>query len=263
MGVRSLRLPLVLLAIFVRSNAYAMGPRVWLCAGSVLPDGSRVVAPSTLNGMFSALSTSFDLLGRTGDWDETSRTGNPIRCKDITLYKTGYSNGLAARGYEEGSAVEWREGEVYALINGLDRQATSKLFESQEHMDAGRRSRALRAMQDALLLDRDAMVASYLWFGMQRGKEAGALTLEDLCQPDGALLLQPLPYPVPHGFQVGMPRRLLPPRAPLLLILYWALLLALLSVTPCIKMFWPALLCRPVAWPVIPAAALGLDTGCH
>ena len=55
-----------------------------------------------------------------------------------------------------------------------------------------------------LVADRDAMVASYLWWGLQRGKECGLLQREDLALPDGSLLPLPLPHPVPVGFQVGL-----------------------------------------------------------
>ncbi|GAB4815694.1 hypothetical protein N2152v2_002740 [Parachlorella kessleri] len=172
--------------------------------GTVLPDGSQVAAPSSLNGLLSALSTSFELLGRRGPWDEAARSGNPIHSKDITVFKLGYARQTAAAGFEEGSAIEWRESEVQQLVQGLDARAVLKLAEYQLCAGHGRTHGAQQALQEALLLDRDAFAVVYLWQSMQRGKEAGSLALDDFALPDGSALPQPLPFPLPNGFQVDV-----------------------------------------------------------
>ena len=169
----------------------------------MLPDGRKVAAPSSLNGMVSQLSTSFEILGRHGDWDEESRAGNPVLSKAITLFKSGYRRSMSEGGFEEGSAVEWTQLEVFALVAGLETEAAAELQRSLGLLASWRTSDAAGAMVKCLLLDRDAMAASYLWWGMQRGKECGLLARDDLAQPDGRPLPLPLPCPLPEGFQVG------------------------------------------------------------
>lgn len=171
-------------------------------AGTVLPDGSEVAAPSSLSGMFSGLSTIMEMLGRHGPWDEEARTGNPALCKDVTLYKSGYRRTMHAAGYEEGSAVEWHLGEVQALVEALDREAAAQLQLMVRHLAAGQTSSALGAVVACLMLDRDALAATYLWEGQQRGKECGRLAWDDLALPDGTPLPRELPFPAPVGYQV-------------------------------------------------------------
>ena len=170
----------------------------------MLPDGRKVAAPGSLNSMLSQLSTTFELLGRHGEWDEEARTGNPVRSKGVTMFKSGYERSMREQGYEQGSAVEWTEAEVFRLIAGLEVEAAAKLQEAGALLEAGRSSDAARAMMGCLVADRDAMAASYLWWGLQRGKECGLLRREDLALPDGSLLPLPLPHPLPVGFQVRL-----------------------------------------------------------
>ena len=162
-----------------------------------------MAAPSSLNGLFSQLSTSFEILGRSGLWDEDSRSGNPVRSRAITDFKAGYRRSMEGAGYEEGSAIEWTQQEVFALVQGLEVEAGVKLKESLDLLASWRPSYAARAMVKCLQLDRGALAASYLWFSMQRGKECGQLAVEDLHGPDGRPLPLPLPFPVPTGYQVS------------------------------------------------------------
>ncbi len=83
--------------------------------------------------MLSHLSTTFALLDRTGPWREGTRAGNPIESEAIARFKKGYARKLAEAGFEEGSAVAWTEPEVWALINGLDREALERSLAGQGH----------------------------------------------------------------------------------------------------------------------------------
>ena len=49
-----------------------------------------MAAPSSLSGLLSNLSATFELLGRNGHWDEQARTGNPILSKAVSTFKDGY-----------------------------------------------------------------------------------------------------------------------------------------------------------------------------
>lgn len=177
-------------------------------AGTVLPGGEMVAAPSSLNGMLSHLSTTFALLDRTGPWKEDARMGNPIDSEAIARFKKGYARKVAEAGFEEGSAVAWTESEVWTLIHGLDREALECSLAGGEHCAAGRLEKAWEAYSRYLLLDRDALLCSYLWWGMQRGREAGRLTVGDLSTPLGTPAY-PLPFPPPAGYRVGLPDAML------------------------------------------------------
>ena len=118
---------------------------------------------SGLYGQFSALSTAFQCLGRRGPWDATARSGNPVDSQGVADFKVGYRQQLEARGYEEGSAIPWRQGEFWALVDGLDARAGApgaSLFQQVEYSQL-------------------ALLAAYLWEGAQRGAEAGRLRLTD------------------------------------------------------------------------------------
>ena len=161
-------------------------------AGTVMPDGSLVAAPSSMSALFSHLSSSLKALGRTGPWDPEKRSGNPVDSEAVRLYKRGYGRMLRAQGYEEGSAIIWEEADVFTTIDQLDKEAGAFLSEATELTAAGRPQAALRPLVRGLLLDRDALACTYQWEGLQRGKEGGQLTCSDFVGEDGKEVLSRL-----------------------------------------------------------------------
>lgn len=135
--------------------------------------------------MFSHLKTAFTALGRIGDWDPESRSGNPVSSPDIRRYSEGYGRQLRSRGYEEGSAVPWLEEDVFAVVDQLDKEAAAFRQEAEKLVAAGRPMAAFTPLFKSLLLDRDATGTCYLWWGLQRGKEGGALALPDFTDEHG------------------------------------------------------------------------------
>ena len=107
-------------------------PSLALSAGTVLPDGTKAAAPSSVQGMFSHLKTALTALGRVGDWDPESRSGNPVSSPDIRRYCEGYGRLLRSRGYEEGSAVPWLEEDVFTVVDQLDKEAAAFRLEAEE-----------------------------------------------------------------------------------------------------------------------------------
>lgn len=170
-------------------------------AGTYLPDGRCIAAPGSMSSMLSSLSTAFRLLGREGPWNGVARTGNPADGIDVALLKRGYRREAHAAGFEEGSAVPWDEASVHRLIDWLDQQVTSHTAAGVQHLEKGGYINAFSSIMAALLCDRDAMLATYLWGSSQRAKEAGALKLEDFTLPGGQGAL-PLPRPLPIGIKV-------------------------------------------------------------
>ena len=151
--------------------------------------------------MLSSLSTAFRLLGREGSWDGVARTGNPADGIDVALLRRGYRREAHAAGFEEGSAIPWDEASVHRLIEWLDQQVTSHTAAGVQHLEKGGYLNAFSSIMTALLCDRDAMLATYLWGSSQRSKEAGALKLEDFTLPGGQEAL-PLPMPLYNGLKV-------------------------------------------------------------
>lgn len=165
-----------------------------LHAGTVLPSGEEVAAPNTVGGMISHLSTTFKILGRQGPWCEGTRTGNPTECTTVQLWKRGYGRQMRSKGYAESSAIPWEEDAVHAVIDTLLEESDEQQREAAEQLASGTLHEALRATVKALCLERDATAAAYLWEGLQRGKEAGALARSDFADEHGQEVLGRLPF---------------------------------------------------------------------
>lgn len=147
-----------------------------------------------MSSMLSHLATTFNALGRSGAWDDDSRKGNPAQCLDVQLYKRGYGRKLRARGYAETSAIPWAEDDVRAVIDQLVGEAEEQRQAAAELLPSGGLYEALRCSVRALSLERDATAASYLWEGLQRGKEAGALACPNFADEYGQEILGRLSF---------------------------------------------------------------------
>ncbi len=86
-------------------------------AGNLLPDGSMIASFSGVSGCLSHLSTGFMLIGRVGDWDHSTSTGNPVVSTDLTQYRKGYKMQAWRSGYLEGSAVPISSKKVFQLVD--------------------------------------------------------------------------------------------------------------------------------------------------
>ena len=52
-------------------------------AGSILPDGTCIVAPSTIGNVLSHLRTTFKKLDRGDQWNDHGRAGNPAASNHV------------------------------------------------------------------------------------------------------------------------------------------------------------------------------------
>ena len=153
----------------------------------------------------SHLSTTFNLLGRQGPWDAEARTGNPTQSSAVQLYKRGYGRMLRSKGYQETSAIPWEEDDVHAIIDQLVGEADELWQEAAELQAAGQQHAGLSTTVRALCLERDATAACYLWEGLQRGKEGGALARSDFKDEHGQEVLGRLSFLLscsPEGVKV-------------------------------------------------------------
>eukprot|EP00798_Chlamydomonas_sp_ICE-L_P003061 gene3061-biopygen20802 len=156
--------------------------------GSILPGCSTLVpSPQGVDSAFSHLSTLFEQLGRGGEYDPRSNTGNPCHSGPVRNYKKGYQKLLFEAGYQEVSAVPMVISKVHALVAYLD-------VEARRASDPVKRISFLR----------DAVSILHAWETAYRGTEGGKLCLPDLHTPNRVQL-----YPNGYDPSVPMPEVLL------------------------------------------------------
>jgi len=88
-------------------------------AGLATSAGELIAAPSSLSGVKSHLAKEFELLGRMGDWNPATQTGNPMHSIQIKTMLTGYTNHGAELGYQKKRAVSLSATEMEMLLCSL------------------------------------------------------------------------------------------------------------------------------------------------
>ena len=146
--------------------------------------------PLTLSaGTISHLSTSFQLIGRSADWDSFGllwpSKSNPANCLLLRRYKRGYAKDMKELGYEPCSA--------YPLAESTYRQLLDRLHE---------RAEAEQASFEAVLLWRDGCSFSNLWDTALRGHDAGILRVTSIKAADGRPVLPFLQAPAAGEYLV-------------------------------------------------------------
>ena len=156
----------------------------WLAqhAGTTLADGSTIASPSGVSQCFSNLSTGFKQIGRNGEWNPISSTGNPVESTLIANYCKGYKLEAWRAGYLEGSAVPMQLEKVTQLVDYLDQA----LADAQPGIPQ-------------LLIQRDIVLITLMWETALRGNNCGKLQWSDFSLPEG----QPAPFPLPGPMQTG------------------------------------------------------------
>ncbi len=161
-------------------------------AGSMTADGELIAAPGSLSSTKSHLSSTFEQLGRTGDWDSANQTGNPMLSAQVRTMLKGYGNHATQLGYQKKGAVPLTEAEMQLLLQSMLQTCNSSRTDPHQQM----------------ILLRDGMLFSLLWQSCLRGFNAGALRLDNIVLPTGA---NAVPYLVPElRLQAGAVPHLLP-----------------------------------------------------
>ena len=148
-------------------------------AASMTADGELIAAPGSLSSIKSHLSSEFELLGCTGNWNPASQTGNPMHSVQTRSLLKGYSNHATELGYQRKGAVPLTKPKMLCLLQSMATTCSSS--NTDQHQQ--------------LLLLRDGMLFSLLWQSYFRGFNAGALRLENIVLPTGE---SALPYLVPE-----------------------------------------------------------------
>ncbi len=108
-------------------------------AGSHVGKGKYVAAPGSLSGVKSHLSTEFELLGRTGEWNAVTLQGNPTWSPLIRRLTKGYKTEAEEQGYQQKGAVPLTEAEICKLLEYLYAQqaissgSTQLLYIGHQH----------------------------------------------------------------------------------------------------------------------------------
>ena len=159
-------------------------------AGSATATGQKIAAPSSLSSVRSSLSTEFEQLGRTGEWNPATLHGNPMLSNQLRRMTKGYKAQASQQGFQVRAAEPIYSDKVKALLEILMNQ--------QQHATD----------VDRLLLIRDGLIISMLWQSSFRGFNVGALRLSNIVTPTNS---PAIPYIVPEvTLQPGAQLYLLP-----------------------------------------------------
>ena len=199
-------------------------------AGSVLPDGTCIVAPSTVANVVSHLRMLFKELGRGDQWLSSHNTGNPAASHQVKQWCQGHEKVSVAQGFRGTSAVPMQ-------ISTL-KQVLHYLFHKVSDPGQSNFSKALAG--------RDGFSFITMWQTGMRSVNARTLKLSDFTlasQPRGSLQaylqspsMQPHPgliqvHPERTKTQLQNPYRISIPPAeePVLDTYFWLLTLAATS----------------------------------
>ena len=88
-------------------------------AGSILPNGTCIAAPSTIANVVSHLRMLFKELGRGEQWLDDSRTGNPAAAHQIKQWCQGHEKVSVSHGFRGSSAVPMQITTIQQLLHHL------------------------------------------------------------------------------------------------------------------------------------------------
>ena len=178
--------------------------------------------------MVSCWGTGFDLLGRTGAWDEGQRRGNPARGIRLSLWLGALKKAYKESGVQPEAAVPLTLDKLELLLTKLDAAALSS-----------------SSSLERLILLRDAALFGYLFASCQRGGE-GAMLRRSGLHPIGSTSAagEPLSLRVQPDRLKNWSRGADPP----------AILLDRASDRPCVARLWAFLeLSSALGHPIRPA----------
>ena len=149
----------------------------WLAqhAGTTLPDGGMIASPKGVSQCLSSCSTGFKLLGRVGEWNPLSNSGNPVESTLINQYRKGYRLEAWRSGYLEGSAVPMHSSKVFQLVDHIDQLLVGTTSPVSQ-----------------LTLQRDIVLLLLMLETPMRGIDCGKLSWADFFLPSGGQAPFPL-----------------------------------------------------------------------
>ena len=138
-----------------------------------LLDGTLVASASGLSNAIAALNACFVILGRRGEWDPHTNQGNPCESPEVRLFRSGYQQELRGEAVEPIAATPLGADKLLALVVDLDSRREALLSPLTAESSPFVRLRGL-------LLERDALLFTYLGASIQRGGEGARLRMCDV-----------------------------------------------------------------------------------
>ena len=154
-------------------------------AGSILPSGECVAAPSTVANVVSQLRMTFKELGRGEEWDDHGSHGNLAASIQLSQWCKGHEKISAQAGFQTTGAVPMLEDKIWQLL--------AHLFHLIQSPNSSAYVRSLAA--------RDGFAFCLMWQTGMRSVNAREIRLEDFLlhgQGRGSLQL----YPSSPGAQI-------------------------------------------------------------
>ena len=137
-------------------------------AGTRLPSGQTVAAPSSVANVISHSRMIFKELGRGSFWNAQDHAGNPAAGHSISAWSTGYEKCSYAEGFQTTGAQEITEQKVIQLLTHL----------------AGTALSAAEPAYVQALAARDGFASALLWETGLRGVNARTVRLSECTLPD-------------------------------------------------------------------------------
>ena len=137
-------------------------------AGSQLPDGTLIAAPSNISNILSQFRLIFKELGRGAVWDDEAASGNPAAAFRLSQWRQGNEKIQTAAGFLTTGAKEMTEAEMMQLQTSLA-QAAFHTADSSSY--------------DRAVLARDGFAFCLLWQTGMRGINASDVTMDDFKLP--------------------------------------------------------------------------------
>ena len=145
-------------------------------SGTMLPDGSAIAAPHSLQNARSLLSGIYRQQGHSRPWSDADASGNPCDSMLVSQYLSGYKNMQTLAGYAEQCAVPFSAADLKQAL-----QAVARASMCTEQVSV-RRWKLVRQGAELILGFSTAL----------RGHDLAKLQLADLTATDGQPLVQQL-----------------------------------------------------------------------
>ena len=191
-------------------------------AGSMLPSGECIAAPSTISNVLSHLRMMFKELGRGSQWIDTTRVGNPAASHQLSQWCTGHDKLSLAAGFKTTSAVAMQPETIKQLLIHLLQQLTAAGLSAYDHAMAARDGFAFCLLWNTGMRginSREIQLSDFLLPGQQRGSLQAYLHSHGFSTHPGVIQVHPQRTKTlaQNPYQISIP----PAEEPVLDTFYW------------------------------------------
>lgn len=191
-------------------------------AGSMLPSGECIAAPSTVSNVLSHLRMMFRELGRGNQWIDATQSGNPAASHQLSQWCKGYDNLSLDAGFRTTSAVAMQPETIKQLLQHFLHRVADPDLSAYEHALAARDGFAFCLLWQTGMRGinaREIQVADFLLPGGPRGSLQLYLQSSTALQHPGVIQVHPLRTKTQsqNPYAISIP----PAEEPILDTFYW------------------------------------------